>query len=478
MSDRDRNNPYDRSQQHGDHHQDDAYNSPRQANQWQGDSYRQQGGDWQNDTGQRGGGSDDYTRDYRFSGQGSQSYGRGGQNYGSGHQDRGQGGSYRSQMSDDDLRNDQRQASRNYAQSRENSGSYGSQDRNRSQGQYGQRGGTSGYAGTNYDASGGNDFGSFTSEDYGGRDFSNRGGSVGGGARSSESYRPSYGLSSWLDRDNNDRTGRDGGQSREDYGSWRQYGESRGFFAKAGDEIASWFGDEDASRRRDQDHRQDQQQNRGSSQSYGQGGSYGQSSSSKSHRGRGPSDYVRSDERIREDANDHLTHDDHVDASNITVSVKDGELTLNGTVESRGDKRRAEDCVEHISGVKHVQNNLRVQEQSTSSSYAASGGGNAYNTSGSSSYGHSGTSGLTSGSGSTTGLGSSTSTTGTGTGGTGTGGTGTGGSTAGTSSTSGTGSSASSTSSTGGANTTEGIGSTATTGIGSASTTRSSDKSS
>jgi hypothetical protein len=28
-------------------------------------------------------------------------------------------------------------------------------------------------------------------------------------------------------------------------------------------------------------------------------------------------------------------------------------------------KRRAEDCAEGVSGVKHVQNNLRVQEQST-----------------------------------------------------------------------------------------------------------------
>lgn len=105
----------------------------------------------------------------------------------------------------------------------------------------------------------------------------------------------------------------------------------RGFWARANDEIASWFGDDDAARRREQD-----------------------------HRGRGPKDYIRSDERIREDANDRLTDDPRVDASNVTVTVQDGEITLNGTVTSREEKRRAEDCVDRMSGVKHVQNNLRV----------------------------------------------------------------------------------------------------------------------
>ncbi len=77
-------------------------------------------------------------------------------------------------------------------------------------------------------------------------------------------------------------------------------------------------------------------------------------------------DYVRSDERIRDDANDKLTDDWRVDASNVTVSVKDGEVTLNGTVASREAKRRAEDVVDDISGVKHVQNNLRVQTATAS----------------------------------------------------------------------------------------------------------------
>lgn len=79
------------------------------------------------------------------------------------------------------------------------------------------------------------------------------------------------------------------------------------------------------------------------------------------HRGRGPKNYTRSDDRIREDVNDRLSDDSWLDASQIEVQVKDGEVTLSGTVEGRQDKRRAEDVADRVSGVKHVQNNLRVQ---------------------------------------------------------------------------------------------------------------------
>jgi hypothetical protein len=45
------------------------------------------------------------------------------------------------------------------------------------------------------------------------------------------------------------------------------------------------------------------------------------------------------------------------------VSVSSCEVTLSGTVDSREAKRRAEDIAEQVSGVRHVQNNLRVQQQ-------------------------------------------------------------------------------------------------------------------
>jgi hypothetical protein len=80
------------------------------------------------------------------------------------------------------------------------------------------------------------------------------------------------------------------------------------------------------------------------------------------HRGRGPRGYRRSDERIREDVNDRLADDPRLDASEIEVRVENGEVTLDGTVDSREARRRAEDLADSVSGVSYVQNNLRARE--------------------------------------------------------------------------------------------------------------------
>lgn len=78
-------------------------------------------------------------------------------------------------------------------------------------------------------------------------------------------------------------------------------------------------------------------------------------------RGRGPKNYTRSDDRIREDVCDRLMQDPHVDASGIEVTSSGGEVALDGTVDERFMKRRAEDIAESVSGVTHVQNNLRLR---------------------------------------------------------------------------------------------------------------------
>ena len=78
------------------------------------------------------------------------------------------------------------------------------------------------------------------------------------------------------------------------------------------------------------------------------------------HRGRGPRNYLRQDDRICEDINQLLTDDALIDASEIEVAVKDREVTLSGTVRDRHAKRRAEDLAESVSGILHVQNNLRI----------------------------------------------------------------------------------------------------------------------
>jgi osmotically-inducible protein OsmY len=113
--------------------------------------------------------------------------------------------------------------------------------------------------------------------------------------------------------------------------------EDRGFWERAGDEVRSWFGDEEAERRRHIDEMR-----------------------MGSFAGRGPRGYKRSDERIREDLNDRLTDDSYLDASEIEVSVLDCVVTLTGRVDSRYDKRRALDIAESVSGVTDVINQLRV----------------------------------------------------------------------------------------------------------------------
>jgi osmotically-inducible protein OsmY len=95
---------------------------------------------------------------------------------------------------------------------------------------------------------------------------------------------------------------------------------------------------------------------------YGSNSSYSNMGGSMaSHRGKGPKSYVRSDERIHEDVSDRLRDDEHIDASDIEVSVEKGDVVLSGTVENRFAKRHAEDLTEHISGVRNVENRIRVK---------------------------------------------------------------------------------------------------------------------
>jgi hypothetical protein len=83
------------------------------------------------------------------------------------------------------------------------------------------------------------------------------------------------------------------------------------------------------------------------------------------HRGKGPQGFQRSDERIREAVCEALTDHDDVDATDIEVTVKNGEVALTGVVEDRYMKRLAEDCVERVSGVRDVHNQLRIRDGRT-----------------------------------------------------------------------------------------------------------------
>lgn len=100
------------------------------------------------------------------------------------------------------------------------------------------------------------------------------------------------------------------------------------------------------------------------SQPYRYGSQYGDSDNrGQSHRGHGPKNYTRSDDRIREDLNERLMDADDIDASDVSVEVKDGVVELSGSVEQRWLKHRIEDMADDCSGVKDIRNEIRVQSR-------------------------------------------------------------------------------------------------------------------
>jgi osmotically-inducible protein OsmY len=122
--------------------------------------------------------------------------------------------------------------------------------------------------------------------------------------------------------------------------SYNNRGNDRNWWDKTKDEVSGWFGDENAQQRRNVDQMNE-------------------------HRGKGPKGYTRTDERIKEDVHERLTEDGQIDASEVEVDVKNGEVFLKGTVKNRQEKRRAEDIIENISGVKNVENHIKVQQETS-----------------------------------------------------------------------------------------------------------------
>jgi osmotically-inducible protein OsmY len=82
-----------------------------------------------------------------------------------------------------------------------------------------------------------------------------------------------------------------------------------------------------------------------------------------SFRGRGPKNWRPNDERIRDVVNELLTDHDGIDATHVEVTVENGEVTLNGVVGSRWEKRLADDIAGSCRGVHDVHNRLRVSDR-------------------------------------------------------------------------------------------------------------------
>jgi osmotically-inducible protein OsmY len=77
--------------------------------------------------------------------------------------------------------------------------------------------------------------------------------------------------------------------------------------------------------------------------------------------GVGPRNYVRSDERILEDVNEQLTRHRRINATDIDVTVKNGDVILHGTVSDPSAARLAEDVTAKVPGVRSVRNELQAR---------------------------------------------------------------------------------------------------------------------
>ncbi|MES2404337.1 MAG: BON domain-containing protein, partial [Pseudomonadota bacterium] len=150
---------------------------------------------------------------------------------------------------------------------------------------------------------------------------------------------------------------------RDEYGRYgERYGEERSRFpgrgwssGYPGGDRPGWRGDAGMGRAYSGNYESPQ---RDEPRRYSEGG--GQALA-RGYRGRGPKNYSRSDERIQEDISERLWDADDVDASDVTVEVKNGEVTLRGNVERRSIKHRIEDIADACSGVKDIHNEIRVQ---------------------------------------------------------------------------------------------------------------------
>ena len=171
------------------------------------------------------------------------------------------------------------------------------------------------------------------------------GGGFGGSAIDNESEEQrAYRRQNYSDRDRyENRRSRFPSSERGYYTDRGRNRDDRGWFDRVSDEVSSWFGGEDDDNRE-----------------------------RSSYRGRGPRNYTRSDDRIKEDVNDRLTYDFAIDASDIDVEVNGGEVVLSGNVRSRYEKRLAEDIAEDVNGVGNVENRIRVNRSNTANADSSS----------------------------------------------------------------------------------------------------------
>lgn len=141
-------------------------------------------------------------------------------------------------------------------------------------------------------------------------------------------------------------------------------GSEREVWESDGGQRVGWQGDRWQGRRESQFRGDESNYGRGWNQNMG-GWNQGQEMRRENERqyvGRGPRGYKRSDSRIEEDVNERLTQHGMIDATDIEVSVQNGEVTLRGYVDRRMAKRLAEDIADSVFAVKEVHNQIKVKQ--------------------------------------------------------------------------------------------------------------------
>ena len=230
---------------------------------------------------------------------------------------------------------------------------YGDDGRARlSRGEYDGRSGPRSYDGD------GHRFGSYEADQRWAREMRRPGGGTYSGGTGGYDYERGYG-------DGGREDTRSRYESRDHDGDFEDRAREAGeFFRRTGRKISNWFSEAARDNVYDRGYGEDRQRYE----------------EFRGARGRGPKGYQRADERINEEIHQLLTDDPWLDATEINVAVSGGDVTLSGIVHSREAKHRAERIVEDLHGVKHVQNNLRIDageyaKTSTQSSYGATYGG-------------------------------------------------------------------------------------------------------
>ncbi len=108
------------------------------------------------------------------------------------------------------------------------------------------------------------------------------------------------------------------------------------------------------------DERREREREREREWQWRESGQSGQSGQSGYRRSEGPRNYRRADDRIHDDVCTRLAHEHALDVSEVTVHVRDGVVTMEGTVNDRRSKYEIEDIAESVFGVRDVHNHIHV----------------------------------------------------------------------------------------------------------------------